>query len=159
MAIDPLTFRFLPRHRGVAWLAMVFGAVIAIFALVSGGPAAVTPVVGGGIGVVLGGAYLVSPTWRLRVHVLPDGLEVRSGARLRFALAWSDVARVVASPSTHTCFVDGVDPARSLLVPGVGAPAPYAIERSAELYALIAARAPRVEQVETLEQAEAQPTG
>ena len=36
--------------------------------------------------------------------------------------------RVVAAPTTHTCFVDGGAPERSLLVPGDGAPAPYDLE-------------------------------
>ena len=42
--------------------------------------------------------------------------------------------RVVASPTTNTCFVDGGTPEKSLLVPGVGAPAPYDIANRAALY-------------------------
>jgi hypothetical protein len=99
------------------------------------------------LGVALGAAYLASPTWRLVVVVDDDGLEVVR----RFRIAWKDVVRVVASPSTKTCFVDGGAPEKSLLVPGVGAPAPYAIENREALYDFIVAHAPKVEEVTTLE--------
>jgi hypothetical protein len=73
----------------------------------------------------------------------------------RFRLRWDEVSSVVASPSTQTCFVDGGAPERSLLVPGDGAPAPYAIEGAAELYRAIVAHTPpgRVREVALLETA------
>jgi len=113
----------------------------------------VLPLVTGAVGVAAGAAYLASPTWRLAVTVDDDGLEVGSPRRRRFRLAWGDVVRVVASPSTHTCFVDGGAPERSLLVPGVGAPAPYDLEDRAALVDAILAHVPasKVERVETLE--------
>jgi hypothetical protein len=82
-----------------------------------------------------------------------DGLEVRSPKRTRFRVAWADIVKVVASPTTHTCFVDGGAPDKSLLVPGVGAPAPYDIADKATLYDAILARvaASKVETVERLE--------
>lgn len=107
-------------------------------------------------GVALGAAYLASPTWRIQVITGADALEVASGERPKFRLPWAEVVRVVASPSTQTCFVDGGDPQRSLMVPGDGAPAPYAIEDSERLYQIILAHVPadRVQEVEILQTAE-----
>ena len=58
-------------------------------------------------------------------------------------------------PTTHTCFVDGGAPERSLLVPGDGAPAPYDIEERRALFDAILAHVPpeRVTTVESLEKA------
>jgi hypothetical protein len=145
-------FRFRPRYRGVAAVAMGVGAVTAAVSAVWGG-FLVFPIVVGGSGLALGGAYLASPTWRYEVVVDDIGLAVVAGARDKLRVAWADIVRVVASPSTQTCFVDGGEPAKNLLVPGDGAPAPYAIEDRAALYAAILARVPpdRVEEVESLE--------
>jgi len=152
----PTRHRFRPRYRGVAWTATAVGGSLAV---VSAGLGFLTvPLVTGAIGVVMGAAYLASPTWRLTVTVDDDGLEVGSPTRRRFRLAWSDVVRVIASPTTHTCFVDGGAPERSLLVPGVGAPAPYDLEDRPALFAAILAHVPpdRVTTVESLEQAREQ---
>jgi hypothetical protein len=113
---------------------------------------AILPLATGIVGVVLGTAYLASPTWRLRVVADDDGLEVGTPAKPRFRLAWTDVVRVIASPSTRTCFVDGGDPSRSLLVPGDGAPAPYWIENRDALYRAIVEHVSRdrITEVETL---------
>ncbi len=113
------------------------------------------PVIAGAVGVAFGAAYLASPAWKLVVTVDDTGLTVASKDRTRFQLAWSDVTKVVASPSTHTCFVDGGAPERSLLVPGVGAPAPYDIEDKPALFeAILAHVAPdKVETVDTLDSA------
>lgn len=111
------------------------------------------PLVTGVIGIGAGAAYLISPTWRLEVITDDTGLEVRSPKRSRFKLAWSDIVRVVASPTTNTCFVDGGAPERSLLVPGVGAPAPYDLEDRPALVATILARVTpdRITTVESLD--------
>lgn len=111
------------------------------------------PLVTGVIGIGAGVAYLLSPTWRLEVITDDTGLEVRSPKRSRFKLAWSDIVRVVASPTTNTCFVDGGAPERSLLVPGVGAPAPYDLEDRPALVATILARVTpdRITTVESLD--------
>lgn len=149
----PRRFRFRPRYRGLAWTALGGGGALGV----AGGLAGVVPgLVAGAVGAALGGLYLVSPAWRLTVIVDDDGLEVTSAGDRRFRLAWGDVVRVVSSPATHTCFVDGGEPARSLLVPGDGAPAPYDIEDKAALCEAILARvAPeRVTTVETLEGAQ-----
>lgn len=151
------THRFRPRYRGVAWTAVGVGGSLAIVSATVG--VIVLPLVTGALGVLAGAAYLGSPTWRLAVTVDDDGLEVGSPKRRRFRLAWTDVVRVVASPTTHTCFVDGGAPERSLLVPGVGAPAPYEIEDRAALVDAILARVPaeRIQRVESLDQAQAAP--
>src|SRR5262245_16267054 len=118
--------RFRPRYRGVAWLAVGLGGSLSAVAAMLG--FVTLPMVTGAAGIAAGALYLVSPTWRLAVTVDEVGLTVASPKRERFKLAWGDVVRVVASPKTHTCFVDGGAPERSLLVPGVGAPAPYDLE-------------------------------
>ena len=111
------------------------------------------PIVFGGLGILAGAAYLRSPAWRLEVAVDDHGLEVRSPARSRFKLAWGDIAKVIASESTHTCFVDGGSPEKSLIVPGVGAPAPYDLTDKTVLYDAIVAHVPadKIERVERLE--------
>lgn len=146
------TFRFRPRWRGIAAVAMGMGGVSIASALYWVGLVASFPLVVGGVGVGLGTAYLLSPTWHYVVEVDDTGLAVVSRQAAKLRLAWADVVRVVASPSTKTCFVDGGDPSKSFLVPGEGAPAPYAIENRAELYDRILARVDpaKVTTVETL---------
>lgn len=148
------SFRFVPRFRGIAWSAIGVGGALATIA-VAAMSAALLPLVTGAAGVVLGAAYLASPTWRLEVAVDDDGLEVRAPRGPRFRLRWAEVVRVVASPSTHTCYVDGGSAARSLVVPGDGAPAPYDIADKAALYDAIVARVDpsKVTTVDTLEAA------
>lgn len=144
-------FAFRPRYRGVALTSVGIGGALGVVALVSLG-AALVPLASGAIGVVLGAGYLLSPTWKLEVVTDDDGLEVRSPQKSRFRLAWRDVVKVVAAPSSHTCFVDGGAPERSLLVPGDGAPAPYDLADKQALCAEILARVTpdKVETVETL---------
>ena len=148
-----MIFRFRPRYRGVAFTSIGVGGSLALFAVIAGFVA--IPLATGAVGVLLGGGYLASGTWRLRVTVDEDGLEVGSEGKRRFRLAWTEVARVVVSRSTNTCFVDGGTPERSLLVPGVGAPAPYAIENRPALVAFILAHVPpdKVAEATTLERA------
>jgi len=151
----PARYRFRPRFRALAVLAMVLGVALGGYGLVAGGAASTAMVVIGMGGAALGGLYLGSPAWRIEVLVDDDALEVLASGDRRFRLPWAEVTSVIASPSTETCFVDGGGPERSLLVPGDGAPAPYAIEGKAELYRTIVARAPRdkVREVELLETA------
>ena len=117
-------FAFRPRYRGIALTSIGVGGTLGVVAIVSLG-AAILPVATAAMGIVLGAGYLMSPSWRLEVVTDDDALEVRSPKASKFRLLWSDVVKVVSSPTTHTCFVDGGEPARSLLVPGDGAPAPY----------------------------------
>lgn len=132
---------------------MGVGGSVAAIAAIAG--LATIPLVTGALGIALGAAYLASPTWKLAVTIDDDGLAVGSPHRQRFRLAWSDVVRVVASPATTTCFVDGGAPERSLLVPGDGAPAPYDIADRKALFDAILARVPpdRVKTVPSLDQA------
>ena len=137
----------------MAWSAAGVGGALAIVSLSALG-AALVPLATGALGIVLGAAYLASPTWRLAVVVDDDGLEVKSPKAARFRLAWSEVVEVVAAPTSHTCFVDGGAPARSLLVPGEGAPAPYDLDDKPALFDEILAHvAPdKIRRVASLEQ-------
>jgi hypothetical protein len=135
---EPRRFRFKPRFKGLAATAVGLGGVLGGVSLVALG-AAFLPLVTGAAGVVLGATYLLSPTWKLEVVVDDDALEVRSARASKFRVAWGDIKRVVASQSTCTMFVDGGEPAKSLLVPGDGAPAPYDIEDKPGLYGAILA--------------------
>lgn len=130
------SFRFRPRFRGLAWGSVGVGGALGAATIAALG-GALLPLATGAIGVVLGAAYLMSPTWKLEVVVDDDALEVRGAKGTKFRLPWGDVVKVVASKATSTCFVDGGDPGRSLLVPGVGAPAPYDIEDRPGLVAAI----------------------
>lgn len=147
-------FQLRPRYRALAIAAMATGGALDVVALVVLG-GALLPVVTGAIGVLLGGGYLVSPMWRWEVVVDDAGVALRSKKGERFRVAWSDVREVVASPATKTCFVDGGEPGKSFIVPGDGAPAPYDIERKAELYDAILAHVEvaKVREVATLEEA------
>ena len=143
--------RFKPRYRSLALGTVGIGGALVGVAAFAGFIA--LPLITGVVGVGLGAAYLALPTWRLAVTVDDSGLTVGSPRRQRFKLAWSEVVRVVASPSTRSCFVDGGAPEKSLLVPGDGAPAPYDLEDRAALFDAIVAHVPaeRVQTVETLE--------
>jgi hypothetical protein len=90
------SFRFRPRFRGLAWGSVgVGGALGAVTLATLGG--AILPLATGAIGVVLGSAYLMSPTWKLEVVIDDEALEVRSPKARKFRLAWGDVVKVVAS--------------------------------------------------------------
>lgn len=144
-------YAFRPRYRWLAWGSIGLGGSVTTVAVAIG--LAAVPLITGALGVALGAAYLASPTWRIKVTVDDDGLTVGSATRRRFHLPWADVVRVIASPTTSTCFVDGGAPERSLLVPGDGAPAPYEIEDRKALVEAILAHVPaaKVETVDTLE--------
>lgn len=151
------SFAFRPRYRALAWSSIGVGGAVAGVAAALG--LVTVPLVTGALGIALGAAYLRSPTWRITVTVDDSGLRVGSPSKLRFQLSWADVIRVIASPSTSSCFVDGGSPERSLLVPGDGAPAPYDIADRAALVEAILAHVPadRVQTVATLERADLRP--
>jgi hypothetical protein len=151
------THRFRPRYRGVAWTTIGLGGGLSGLAVAIG--FAALPLATGAFGIALGAAYLNSRAWKLQVVTDETGFEVRDTKGTRFRLLWSEIVKVVASPTTKTCFVDGGKPERSLLVPGDGAPAPYAITDRDELFATILAHVTpdRVETVETLERPESTP--
>lgn len=119
-----------PRFRALAWGAAGLGG--ALTAAAWWAPPVV--LISGVTGLALGASYLLSPTWRLAVVTSAQGLTLEGRRGPRFTLAWTDIHKVIASPTTKTCFVDGGEPQRRLMVPGEGAPAPYWIERRAELY-------------------------
>ena len=144
--------RFRPRFRGVALGAIGVGAGLAGITAIAAG-FVLLPIITGAVGVAIGTAYLASPVWRLAVTADDTGIVVAGPDRERFALAWADVMKVIASPSTGTCFVDGGSPDKSLLVPGQGANAPYDLDNKRALYDAIIAHVPadKVTIVETLE--------
>ncbi|HET9620625.1 MAG TPA: hypothetical protein VFP84_04620 [Kofleriaceae bacterium] len=144
-------FRFRPRYKGIAFGSIGLGGAIAGVAALVG--FATLPLATGVLGVALGAAYLASPTWKIAVTADDTGLTVASPRRTRFHLPWNEIVRVVASPTTHTCFVDGGTPEKSLLVPGDGAPAPYDIADRKALVAIILARVPadRIKTVSSLD--------
>lgn len=145
------TFAFRPRYRVLAWSTVGVSGAIGTVAMAAG--FLTLPLVTSALGVALGVVYLRSPAWRIQVVVEDDALLVGPPDKPRFRLAWDDIVRVVASPTTSSCFVDGGAAERSLLVPGDGAPAPYDIENRKALFAAILARVPaaKVETVTTLE--------
>lgn len=160
----PVSFRFRPRFRNLALGSMAFGATLVAGGLLTTGAAAGYALAGGATGVVLGLLYLLSPTWRLVVTVDDEALQVARGSHLRFRLPWDEVVQVVASPDTKTCFIDGGSPARSFVVPGDGASAPYDIEDKDVLYAMVVehvapARIEWVDLVENARRARAAGTG
>lgn len=143
----------------MAWGSIGTGGAVATTGLLFG--AAGGAIVVGAIGMALGLLYLGSPTWKIRVVTDDGALEVRAAGATKFRLAWTDVVRVVVSTKTSTAFVDGGAPERSLLVPGDGAPAPYAIEDAAALITTILARVTpdRIEHVESLDRAKKPESG
>jgi len=139
-----LRFRFRPGRPLVAAAAAVLGAGLVASSLVGAPVPGRAMAIGlGAVGLVLAVLYLVSPAWRTEVVVDDDGLEVLNRGDRRFRLAWTDIVRVVAAPASATAFVDGGEPARSLLLPGPGARAPYRIAGQRELFDQIRARVPR----------------
>ena len=151
---EPRRFRFKPRFKGLAIGAVGLGGALGGVSLIALG-AALLPLATGGAGIALGAAYLLSPTWKLEVVIDDDALEVRSARTSKFRLPWSDVKRVVAAQASHTMFVDGGVPEKSLLVPGDGAPAPYDLEDKPALFAAILAHVPddKVSKVDSLQSA------
>jgi hypothetical protein len=134
----PHRFPLRPRFRGLAWGSIGLGGALAGIALWTPPVVLVTGV----CGLVLGGAYLLSPTWRLAVVVNDEALTLMAGDTARFTLPWSEVQKVIASADTKTCFVDGGSPERRIMIPGDGAPAPYRIERREALYDFVLAHVP-----------------
>jgi hypothetical protein len=151
------SFRFRPRYRALAIGAIGLGALIALAGVLAGRDFRTFSLVAGAVGASLGVLYLLSPAWKIVVHVDDDAIEVTSKGERRFRLPWSEVEAVVASPSTKTCFVNGGAPERSLLVPGPGAPAPYEIENRGPLFDAIVAHVgkDRIREVTLLESAPA----
>jgi hypothetical protein len=139
-------FSFRPRYRGVAWVSIALGGALDTAAALFRLP---WPAIASGlVGVALGSFYLVSPTWTIEVVVDDDALEVQQNRERRFRLPWGEITEVVASPTTKTCFVDGGSADRSLMVPGEGASAPYAIADKDALYDFILAHVAKDKVVE-----------
>jgi hypothetical protein len=137
---------FRPRYRGLAWGSIGIGGVLAAFAWWSPPVVLVSAICGLGFGAT----YMLSPTWKLTVVTSEDALTVEAGGKVRFSLPWKDVHKVIAAPTTKTCFVDGGTADRRIMIPGDGAPAPNRIDRREELYDWIVAHVP-ADKIETVE--------
>ena len=70
---EPRIFRFKPRYRGIAISALGIGGVLGAASLAVLG-AAILPLATGAAGVVLGAAYLMSPSWKLEVVIDDDAI-------------------------------------------------------------------------------------
>lgn len=140
-----MRYRFRPKYRVIPWISAGLGVAILgiglfvdldresrIFALASGifGPA-------------LAAMYLASSAWKLAIETGEDGLKLWAGSELRFTIAWSEVVKLIHSPTHKTAFVDGGVPDKSLVLPGPGVPAPYRIEKQAALYGELLGRIPK----------------
>jgi hypothetical protein len=104
-------------------------------------------------GPALAAFYFLQPAWRYAILVDEDAISIASSKDVRLRLLWSDVKEVRAVDATKVCYVDGGEGAKSVLVSGPRAPAPYAVERRAELYDFILAHVAKekIRLVETLE--------
>jgi hypothetical protein len=157
MAAAGDVYRFRPQLRALPIAVALFGvglvACVPLFGL--DGASRTFAFAAGVVGPVIALVYWLAPAWRFSVEVdaAEDALIVRHGARERFRLKFADVVEVIHAPASKTCFVNGGEPARSILVPGPGAPASYRIERREELYDVIVRRVARerLRQVERLD--------
>lgn len=145
-------FRLRPRYRLLPASAAGIGGGIAVFGALQG-PFALVAV--GGAAMAMGAAYWFSPTWKIRLVTTDEELQFHTSRGRINRLPWAQVRRVFVDRVHGTCLVVGSNAETSLIVPGVGAPAPYDINNKAALFAEIMARvAPsRQREVASIEQA------
>jgi len=144
MSAQSTSYRFKPRFVSVAFLSLSLGVL-----LITAG-ATLTPDIKssvfafavGALGVFLSFSYLRSPVWKLAVDIQDNDLVVWNGTEERLRLSWSAVLRVVVDEQHQHCYVDGGTPEQSLLVPGPGAAASYAINKRHKLIKEILAKVP-----------------
>ncbi len=153
--MDGKHYQLRPRYAGLSYLALAVSISFGVLALSFNLSPQVRNVALGicVVGLGLAVAYQLSPVRRLQVVVSPQGIGLQSGEHQRFFLPWSQVKQVIASPQTSTCYVDGGSSEHSIIVPGVGAPAPYDIVNKLELYKEILRYTPEsaIRYVESLE--------
>lgn len=123
-------YRLRPRYRLLPASAASIGAMIAAFGALQG-PFALVAV--GGAATALGAAYWFSPTWKIRLVTSADELQFHTARGVK-SLRWSQVRRLFVDRVHRTCLIVGSGAETSLIVPGVGAPAPYDIENKSELF-------------------------
>ena len=142
-------YPFSPRFKIIAYAGLALGAVAISGAIFSGG---ISGWIIGALCLGSGAAYLLSPTWRLAIETNDNGLKVFQRDKLRFALPWTDVARLLVMPNDKAAFIDGGTPSQSVLVPGPGAQAGYLIADREALIQEVRDRIPseRVKNVEDL---------
>ncbi|HJZ88587.1 MAG TPA: hypothetical protein VKN99_25615, partial [Polyangia bacterium] len=137
-------FRLRPRRAWAVWAMLAFGGALCVLPFVygvTGTPRLIDLVAGLGV-IATASLYLGAPTWRSCVRIDQRGLALESPRGERFHLDWNEVTEVIADQDEQAAFVRGPSSARSFLVPSSAHPAPYRIERSAELYARIVAAVP-----------------
>lgn len=168
MSESPASYRFRPRYRSLAWLAMATGSVLIGYALFTGESRALALIMGA-MGIALGLIYQASPVWKLRIVPFAagtgdaqegedhgegggGGLRVLAGDVERFALRFDEIEALIVVSEHKTCFVHTGTSGRSILLPGPGANASYDIEGKEALYDLLVANVPedRVREVENL---------
>jgi hypothetical protein len=144
-------YRLLPRYRSLPIAAAGLGVAIAAVGAFRGTWSLCAI---GGIAVALAAAYLWSPSWRMQLITSDTGLTFQKANGAQRFVAWNDVKRLLVAPN-QTCLMVGTDAETSLIVPGLGAPAPYDIQNKAALFAEMTAKVANSKQrtVETIETA------
>jgi hypothetical protein len=146
-------FRLGPRWPWLAWVIGGFGALLLGFAWVASVEAATRygETAAGVLVIAMALAYARSPMWRSHVVVDERGLRVVGPRGTRLDLPWADVQRVVAAPSSKTCYLRADVADRSFIVPGPNMAVPYRIQDREALYdRIVAACKDRVEIVDEL---------
>jgi hypothetical protein len=97
---------------------------------------------------------LWSPSWRMQLITSDTGLTFQKANGTHRFVGWNDVKRLLVAPN-QTCLMVGTDAETSLIIPGLGAPAPYDIQDKAALFAEVTAKVASSKQrkVETIETA------
>ncbi|MBP9086529.1 MAG: hypothetical protein KBG15_10460 [Kofleriaceae bacterium] len=135
-------YRLRPRYRVLPASAASIGAVIAAFGALQG-PFALVAV--GGAATALGAAYWFSPTWKIRLVTSPDELQFHTARGVK-SLPWTQVRKLFIDRAHRTCLIVGSNAETSVIVPGIGAPAPYDIENKSELFDEIVSYVPAARQ-------------
>jgi len=134
-------FRLRPRRAWAVWLTLAFGVALTVLPLaygVEGTPRLIDMLAGAGV-IATVTLYLASPTWRTAVVVDESGLALVGPRGERFRLPWNQVVEVIADADERAALVRGPEGKRSFLVPSSAHPAPYRVERAADLYGRVLA--------------------
>jgi hypothetical protein len=124
-------YRLRPRFRLLPLSAAGIGTSVAVVGVVQ---SAVALIAVGGTATALAAGYWFSPTWKMRIVTSPDELQFHKTRDRITKIAWRDIRRVFVDRVHHTCLVVGRNADSSLIVPGVGAPAPYDIDDKRALF-------------------------
>ena len=143
---DEQRFALLPTTRYVSWVAVALGALgVLLWQPVWArlGMAAVT--------LLVLGMTLALRLRRPQLVLTADGYRVEVRGRPRFAVAWSEVRKVLVDRSEGALYVDCGDRARNLLLPPRRGYA-FTFSRREDLFQAVLRAVPdRLEEVKTLE--------